>query len=475
MKTLLIALLAAGPAWAQQAGGGQAFSLQQAVQYGLQNSTLVKNAATDAAIARARVGEIRSAGLPQITGKVDYNRNIAVQRFVLEYGTPATAAFTGGQELPADATNKPFGLGLALNNAASAGLSASQLLFSGTYLIGLKAASVYTDLSAKQLAKARIDQKAAITKAYYQVMVGQEQIKLLDYNVARLDTTLQQIQAQFKAGFIEAIDVSRLEVQRNNLLADRENATRQIDLGVAALKFTMSYPMGQPLTITDKLADAEIVQPTPDAGGNYEQRIDYSILRTQEMLAQLDIKSKRSGYLPNLVAFGTLGANSASTNFGSLFDIPGKWETSAKKDDGSPVLSGQRWYPSSIVGVTLNIPIFDGFEKRYQIEQSKLTLQKVRDSKELVKNQIDFEVQRANISTTNAVSRMQTQKRNLDLAREVVRVTRIKYRQGVGSSLEVTNAETDLRVAQTNYYAAVYDALVAKVDTDVATGRLTAE
>jgi outer membrane protein TolC len=122
----------------------------------------------------------------------------------------------------------------------------------------------------------------------------------------------------------------------------------------------------------------------------------------------------------------------------------------------------------------MNVPIWDSYSRHYIIQQSKLAIKKVRDNTELLKNSIDFEVERANVATLNAQARLNTQTRNLGLAKEVVRVTRIKYKQGVGTNLEVTNAETDLRVAQTNYYSAVYDALVAKVDADLATGRFTA-
>lgn len=472
--TAVAALVLGLPALGQQAQQGQtAFSLDQAVAYGLEHSVQVRNATTDYKTSRNRVGEIRAAGLPQINASAGFqhNPNKLIQRFVLEYG-PGTAAFTGGQALPADANGKPFGLGLSLPNTGSANIQLTQLLFSGSYLLGLRAASVYTDLTSKQVQQARIAQKSEIMKAYYQAMVGQEQSKLLDYNLARIDTTLRNTQALFKNGFAENIDVYRLEVQRNNLLADKENTMRQIDLAISALKFAMGYPIEQPLTITDKLENAKLdASIKADGYGAYDQRIEYSILSTQEELAKLDLKNKKAGYLPTLLGSASLGALSAASQGINIFkEIPGKWQSSE-----NPALEGQRWYGNAVLGVQLNVPIFDGGEKHYQIQQSKLQLQKVRDSRELLKNSIDFEVDRANISAANARSRVATQERNLALAKEVVRVTRIKYQQGVGSSLEVTNAETDLRVAQTNYYAALYDALVAKVDADVATGRISAQ
>ena len=488
MKTLVLALLAATPAWAQTAGGGQSFSLQQAVQYGLQNSVQVKNANTDVAIAKAKVGEIRSIGLPQLNGAVQYSYNIRPQQFVIEYDR--TSQFTSQLvALNPQLAGKPTGIAFAIPHALSASISGSQLLFSPSYLLGLKAAATYTQLSDKQLEQTRISVKGAITKAYYQALVGQQQMELLNLNIKRLDTTLKQTQALFKSGFAEQIDVYRLEVSRNNLISERDNAQRLVELGVSALKFQMGYPSRQPLVLTDRLQDMTVnADQALDGGANYDQRIDYQILNVQEQLAKLDLKSKRAGYIPTLAAFGTLGANTAANQFGNLFnfrkdnyneDVVLALADSSNPENIKPEqrgrLKGQRWYPSFIIGLTLNVPIFDGFQKKYQIQQAKLALRKVADSRELVKSSIDLQVDQANITTKNALGRLTTQQRNLDLAKEVVRVTRVKYRSGVGSSLEVTNAETDLRLAQTNYYTALYDAMVASVDADIAAGRINAQ
>jgi outer membrane protein TolC len=161
------------------------------------------------------------------------------------------------------------------------GLSLSQPLFNPSF-ISLPAASVYTTLVSKQEKKAKQDVKVQITKAYYQVMVGQEQAKVLDYNLARLDTSLRDLRATYAAGYVEQIDVMRLEVQRNNLASDRETTARSISLAMASLKFGMGYPMQQPMTITDKLENtaADII-PQPEAYGAYTQRLDYDLLQTQ--------------------------------------------------------------------------------------------------------------------------------------------------------------------------------------------------
>jgi outer membrane protein TolC len=366
------------------------------------------------------------------------------------------------------------------------GINLTQPLFNPSF-ISLPAAKVYTTLVNKQVQKTKQDVKAQITKAYYQVMVGQEQSKVLDYNVARLDSSLRDLRATFKAGYVEQIDIMRLEVQRNNLDADRETTARSISLALANLKFNMGYPMQQPLTITDKLETATVtLSPAPEPYGAYNTRIEFDLMNIQMRLAEIDLKAKKGAYFPSLNLTASLGATSNATRFTDM--LPPYSDISGRSGNGiygkyDPVYDatgkaiyngGYRWYANSIIGVNMNVPIWDSYSRHYIIQQSKLALKKVRDNQELLKNSIDFEVERANVATLNAQARLNTQTRNLALAKEVVRVTRIKYKQGVGTNLEVTNAETDLRVAQTNYYSAVYDALVAKVDADLATGRFTA-
>lgn len=499
--TLLTLSLAAGlalpgraqaPAQAAPAGTGQAFTLRQAVQYGLANSPLIRNAQADVESAKAQVGITRATGLPQINASVGYNYNIAVQKFVLEYGS----GFSFGAATPQSLNGRPFGLGLALPNAINAGVTISQLLFSGSYIVALKASGTYKELSNKQLTQSRINLEANITRAYYQALVGREQIGLLNENISRLDSNIREVSILFKNGFAEKIDVDRLEVARNNLAAERESAARSIDLALAALKFQMNYPSDQPLTLVESLQNAVVDAAVPSVSKEYNQRIEYSILNTQEALALLDIKNKKAGYLPTLSAFGNFGYTSGASKLSGFFE-KNKWEQNAdvqadapsnsvfKDTSGNNVgnllqrntvnapFSGQRWYNYAIVGLTLNVPIFDGGSKHFQIAQANQNLKKVRNGKELVRNQIDLENQSALVSLRNALARLDIQKRNLALAEEVARVTRVKVKNGVGSNLEVVTAESDLREAQTNYYTSVYDVLVAKLDLELAGGRVS--
>jgi len=303
----------------------------------------------------------------------------------------------------------------------------------------------------------------AVTKAYYNVLVGSENMAVIDRNLVRLDTLLYQTKEMNKAGFVEKLDVDRLQVTYNNLVVEKKKLERLLDLGVHLLKFQMGMGQAQPLTLTDKLADVEVQNPVNTADFNYAQRIEFSTLETQQALAKLDIKNIRAGYLPRLLLVGRYGYNGASRkSFGDLLSIRA----------GESNTTNRNWFSFGAIGVSLQIPLFDGLSKNFQVQQARLRLQSVENGFQQLRQSIDLQRAQSSTSIANALDVLSSQKENLALATEVARVAKIKYQEGVGSNLEVTTAETELRQAQTNYFNALYDALISKVDYQKATGTL---
>jgi outer membrane protein TolC len=353
--------------------------------------------------------------------------------------------------------NAPIAFALQLANSLTGSIEATQLLFNGNYLVGLKASRTYQELSAKQLKQAKVTLAEQILKAYYLVLVNQEKSRLLDLNVSRLDSTLREVQALYKNGFAEKVDLDRLEVSLNNLKAERQKTNRLLSLGKNALKFQMGMPLSDSLELSGKLSDVNPDSLSPaQSNFDYNNRIEYSLLNTQKALANLQLKNVQAGYMPTLVGLATLGVNSAASRFSNLGNITEK----------------NRYAPYGFVGLNLSVPIFDGFQKKYQAQQARINIQKVDNMKKMAESSIDLEVTQANTNLANAFTNFEIQKRNLKLAEEVIRVTKVKYRQGLGSNLEVTNAESDLKESQVNYYSAMYDFIIAKIDLDKAQGKL---
>lgn len=422
----------------------QNYSLKQAVDYAIAHQVQVKNSQIDLQNASAKVNEIRAMGLPQVNGSLSLTNNLILQRVFI----PARI-FN-----PAAAEGELIAAKFGVDNAAFANVGVSQLVFDGTYLLGLKASSVYKDLAVKSVTQSKQQVAENVTKAYYGILVNEKRQSLLALNLARLDTLLKETRALNKQGFVEKIDVQRLDVQANNLRTELDNVNRLQELSYSLLKFQMGYPMEEPIKLSESLEKVELATLNTNAVGdfNYSNRIEYSILQTQENLAELDLKSIKAGYLPRLLLNANYGYNAGANGFRDLVTRP--------------------WFDNAAVTVALQIPIFDGYSKKYRAIQSANNLQKVRQSYSLLKSSIDLQRSQASITMKNALESMKEQKSNLDLANEISRVTRVKYQQGVGSNLEVLNAETSIKESQANYFTALYNALIAKVELEKANGTL---
>lgn len=200
-------------------------------------------------------------------------------------------------------------------------------------------------------------------------------------------------------------------------------------------------------------------------GWDYKSRPDYQVLEANQRLQELNVRNQYARLMPSISAFANLGYTTQSPNVGGIF------KTNSGIEDANGV-GPDKWYGYSMFGVSLNIPIFTGLQQTYKIQQEKLSLQKINNSFIELKSGIDLDVTKSTLQFENAVRTLTSQQQNMDLADRVARITKIKYEQGVGSNLEVVDAEDALRQAQTNYYGALFDAMIAKVDLDKAYGKL---
>jgi len=455
MRKLIIAgVLLCGIAvksYAQQAppDTSYSFTVQDCINYAYQHQDSVVNAGLDIKSAEYKIKETFGQGLPQVNGAISFQDYIQPPVTV---GPPFASILAGGSgNSNAPLVAYPFGA-VKYNNTYS--LQATQLLFSGTFLVGLQAVKTYKELSQRSLVRTKIETNVNVTKAYYQVLVSNEQIKLLDANISQLKQQLDQTTQQNKQGFVEAIDVDRLTVQYNNLVTNRENTIRSLSLNYQMLKFQMGMPIYQPLTLKDKLEDInldqKVVQNTLDTSF-YHNRIEYSLLETDIKLNQLNVKSKKAEFLPTFSASGSYGGTFQENQIRYMYD---------------------HIYPSSYVGVNLNIPIFSGGQRHNQLKQLEISVQKAQNNLNDAKNGFSLQASSANITYFNSTQSLTTQKRSRELAQEVLKVAKIKYQQGVGSSIEVTQAETDLENADNQYIQALYNVLISKVDLDKAYGRI---
>ncbi|MEQ8574835.1 MAG: TolC family protein, partial [Fulvivirga sp.] len=277
-------------------------------------------------------------------------------------------------------------------------------------------------------------------------------LELLDLNLSTLDSLLRDTKGLEKEGFAEKIDVSRIQVQYNNLKVQVSNTKQLLELSYDLLKFQMGAGQDSDLTLTDKLEEVDFTV-IEESGFDYNERIEYSQLQTNLALVNLDMKNNKVQYFPTLYANFNYGYNTQTGQSDQLF-------------------KGSRWLNFGAVGLSLSMPIFDGFLKSSRIQKNRIQAKQIEQSFDLLENSIDLEIKQAKVNMNTAIDNMVVQKENAALAREIYDIAKIKYQEGVGSNLEVTNADADYKEAQTNYYDALYAALVAKVELEKAYGRL---
>ncbi len=442
------------------------FNLQESLEYAYRNNDSLKNAQLDIESAKYKVRETVGIGLPQLSGTATFQDYMKVPKIPFpssEYGLQnylfenrvqlRDKSTNAVVDAPAPTADQFTLFGFQQKYNANYALNVNQLLFNGTYLVGLKASKTFKELSEKNYTRSKISTTVAVTKAYYQVLVSNEQLRLLDANLKQLSQQLKETTELNKQGFVEKIDLDRLRVVYNNLNTTRENTERLLELSTQLLKFQIGMPVTDELTVKDKIENVSLDINSSIAVDTsaYKNRIEYSLLETQFKLNQLDLQRIKSQGLPTLAAFGSTGSSYQSSSFGNLFDLN---------------------LPSVYVGVQLSVPIFSGFQRTYQIKQARIALQKTNNVLNVAKNGFLLQQEQARITYQNSIKSLNNQKANMDLAREVLRVSRIKYKEGVGSSIEVTQAQTELETAENNYIQALYNALVSKVDLDNAYGRI---
>ena len=439
---LFIVLLAANHSFAQDTTAKN-FSLKEAIEFALANNSTVLNAQLDVNITALKKKEIRGMGLPQISGSFDVKNYVELPTQLLPgevFGGPP-------------GTFIPVKFGTKYN--ATGGIQASQLIFNSDYIVAIQSSKTATELSQKNYERTRIETITLVSKAYYSVLVNKERLKLVYANMERIKKLLDDTKILYANGFVEKIDVDRITVTHNNVLSEKEKVERLVAVTESLLKFQMGLDLNIRIVLTDSLQIDNI--PSPDLMTSdkfdYKSRIEYSLLLSQQKLNEFDLKRNMLSYMPGILLYGNLSAQAQRNEF-DILD------------------TDKKWYPIGIVGANVTMPIFSGGQKQYRIQQSKLNLLKTMNTLNNLENAIDLDIQVAKTSYLNAITTLNIQKINTELAEGIFDAVKKKYEQGVGSNLEVLIAETSLKEAQTYYYNALYEYYIAKIDYDKANGTI---
>ncbi len=419
------------------------FTLKQAIDYAIKNAVQVRNALLDLKIQQQTNREITAAAYPQLNGSVSLNDYLEIPTSLIP------ASFAGG----APGTYIPLRFGTKYN--ANAGFDISQLLFDGQVFVGLKARKTALAFYSKQ-ADVTVEMiKVNVIKIYYQLVVGRQQLSSIDANISRFEKLLNDTKEIYKNGFAEKLDVDKVNVQLNNLLTEKLKIDNQLEAGNAGLKFLMNMPQAEKLVLKDTLSEDQVKDNLLDTSYQYINRKEYQALELARDLGKFNIKRYQLSYLPTLSVFGNYSKNAQRKEF-----------------DFTKSGSNYPWFTTALIGIRLQVPLFDGFAKAARISKARLELEKTTNSLEQLKSSIDNDATQARLKISSALATMDNQRRNMQLAEQVFNSTKLKYDQGLGSNQEIYTAQTELKVAQNNYYSALYDAIIAKIDFQKAIGTL---
>ena len=416
------------------------FSLKQAVDYASKNNVQVKNALLNVQMQQQNNKIITAAALPTINASVGttYYIDIPVSLIPGEvFGQPK-------------GTYIPVQFGTKYTTTASVQLQ--QLLFDGQVFIGLQARDATMLFQKKAVEVTEENIKANVQKIYYQLVVAKKQIELLDANIARLKKLQHDVNEIYKNGFAEKLDVDKLEVSLNNLQTEKQKVLNSISIGYVGLKTLMGMPIADSLVLTDTISETEIKNDILKDSVNYDDRKEFQFLQITKKLNEYNIKRYQLSYLPT-VSFNANYSKQAQRNKYTFFE------------------NGD-WFTTSYVGLKIEMPIFSGFSKDSRLRLARLDLQQTANNINNLKNTINAETEQSKLKFSSALETIDIQKRNMVLAEKVYDQTKKKYEAGTGSNTEITTAETELKSAQTNYIAALYDAIIAKVDYLKAIGKL---
>lgn len=417
-------------------------SVKQAVDYALTNQATVRTAKLDELIQLAKNKEVSGLALPNVAGSGTFQHNPIVQKQLIDASNFSDTVPKG--------TLVPFSFGLKFNVIGEVTLK--QVLFDPSVLVALQARETLEQLAAKSVQKSEIDVKVNVYKAYYNVLSARRALGILGNNITNLEKLLSETKETYNNGLVEKLDVDRLVVQLTNLRTEETKLRNVTEVGIAALKYQMGMPIRQPITLTDTLTTADIKSATAVESFDYSQRIEYQLLQEQRKAYEYDLKRYKLGVLPTLSLFSTAGISRASDVF-NYFDR-------------------QTWYGYVGYGANLSFTIFSGLQRRRKEDQAFLQVKKAEISLENTKLGIDMEQAQSTSNLRNNILTLEAQESNMQLAQEVYNTTQIKYREGVGSSLEMSTAENELLTAQNNYFNALYNAAIAKVDYLKAYGKL---
>jgi outer membrane protein TolC len=401
-------------------------SLQDALKMALQNNTNILNSELDLKMAQKKVWETMSSGMPQIDAKAAYSFYPKVPSLPASFFDPnadenATIALMPKQNVVADIT-------------------VSQLIFSGSYIVGLQATKVYYGLTQQNYEKTKLDVTETVVNTYHMLQLAEESRKILNQNLDNIDKTLYEITEMNKQGFLEKTDVDQLEVTANTIRNAINQIDSNLDMGYRLLKIQVGMEEIAKIELTDQMESGEALTTSSTLliaeQFNIDSNIDYQLIKTSEKAAQLDLKLAKASFLPTLNGFYN--------------------HTEKLK---APLLDFQ---PKDLIGVNLNVPIFSSGNRSSIVAQKRMAVEKAQNTQKFVSRSLLMQASQYQNDVKLKLEKYLNQKKSAELSDDIYQRTLEKYKQGMASSMDLMTSQNQYLTNLTDYYQSIYDLQGAK-------------
>lgn len=421
----------------------QSFSLAQAQSYALENNYDKLNAESDLLIAKKKVWETTGIGLPQV------NFEAKLQNFI---DLPTSL-------IPANAfdPNAPAGefaelrFGTNYNNSAT--ISANQLLFDGSYLVGLKAARVYKEFSEKNISKTEIQVKEDVAQAYYLVLVAEENKRILEEVATTTEKLLSETTKIYEEGFAEEQNVDQLRLTLNDINNSLAYAEQQLSIAKNLLKFQLGYEIKNEISLTDNIESLlKLSDPENSISKEFDitNNVDYQMIKVNEELMKLNFNKEKFSFAPSVAAFFSHSQQNMSNDFDAF--------------------SGGKYYPQTLWGISLQLPIISGGMRLAKTGQAKVEYLKAQTTSKKVEQSLILQAERSKAEYTSALSVYNNQKEGVTLAKKINNHSIIKYNEGIISSLELSQSQNQYLDTEAKYIKSLLDVFNAKSNLNKAIG-----
>jgi outer membrane protein TolC len=435
-KIILIITLFIG--YALSAQESISLSLNQAIDYALKNSYASINASRDVDAAKKKKWETTTIGLPQVSAKIDYQNWIKQQVSLLP------AEFFGGNA--GEFTEVAFGTKHNMNATATL----NQLLFDGSYLVGLQSAKTYLQISEQAKEKTDLGIREAVINAYGNVLLSEESILIFEKNILTLEKNLKETTQIFINGFGEEESVEQLKITLSSIKSELSRAKKLKNIAYKMLNITLGIEINTPVILTDNLtslANENINLQLLASPFEIENHIDFKIAKNTEKSNELLVKLEQSKALPTLSSFINFGYAGFGQNFNFL-----------KKE--------QQWFDSSLLGVSIDIPIFSSLARSSRTQQAKIELEKSKTNLTETAQKLLLQLENAKTEYKYSLEELETSKENLELAERIENKQQIKFFEGISTSFELSEAQRQLYTMQQNYLQAMLNVIANKAALD---------